>query len=391
MILVLLLKKKTRVNIKQRLSLWPKLTLDPNKKTTWIHAASVGELNGATPLVSKLGDVNIVITCTSLTGLKKAKELSKNSFLLPIDHPIFMIRVVSKVKPSLFLLFETELWPSLLYALKARQVPVVVVNGRISNYTYKSYLKFSPFYKSLLSSIKKVFTLTGLDQERFKKLGALDVQVSGSTKYDVVSTELKEDFVNQLSLKKDAPVFVAGSVRPVEDRMVLTAYKMALSKHSNLQLIIAPRHPERFEDVSRILDEMQIDYHKRSTGENVNSKSVILLDTLGELKQAYSLASFSFVGGTLVDIGGHNPMEAAEFFTPVILGPYTSNIEDVVETFVERNADLQVSSTEDLSEMVDKLISDEGFYLSISEGVRRAFLSQQGSSKMVLDYLGEFV
>lgn len=377
---------------------WTKLGASQEKRI-WLHFASVGEGTGAKSIIARLKkdfpELELVITTTSLTGKSYAKEFSENVFLLPIDSPFLMSKIIAKIKPVAFLLFETELWPTLIYMISERQVPIFVINARISDYSFKNYLKFSFIFKPLMRCFSYIFAQSEKDRERYLKLGALEhkIEVLGSTKYDFagsqISKEERELFAFELGFDPRKTCFVAGSVRPREDAQVIAAYLELKKRYADLQMIIAPRHPERFSSVAELLSKNEIVFHRRSLGKASHKQDVVLLDTLGELNLAYSVASIAFVGGTLVDIGGHNPMEPARFAIPVILGPYTANVEDACRSLEAHEAYLKVDDQNTLAQMILKLLLDESFYKVSSAGAYRAWQAQQGSTERVYAMIKE--
>lgn len=387
-------KKSNSRSLLERLSFgdWVNLRVS-SKKRIWLHFASVGEGSGVKPIVARIQkdfpEVELVITTTSLTGKAFAKQLSKSSFLLPIDNPFLMSRIVDKIGPNIFLLFETELWPALIYQIAERQIPSFIINARISDYSFKNYRLFASVFRPILSTFSGIFVQSEKDQRKYLELGVSNekLQVVGSTKYDfdfsAISKQQRETFFADLGLDREEPCFVAGSVRPEEDEQVILAYLEVKNKYPDLQMIIAPRHPERFTEVAELLSKHGFSFHRRSAGVSSQAQRVVLLDTLGELNLAYSVAHISFVGGTLVDIGGHNPMEPASFAVPVIVGPYTTNIEDVLTSLKAHSAYLKVEDKNALAQMIIKLLADESFYKVSSAGAYQAWQAQQGSTEKV--------
>ncbi|OVE79661.1 hypothetical protein BVY02_02575 [bacterium J17] len=368
----------------------------------WVHAASVGEVVGALPLLAELRaqrpESKILLTTTSVTGRAEAKRRAKADYVLlaPLDHLLVLFRVLGCVRPQILVLVETEIWPSQLLIFSAKAIPIVLVNGRISDSSFPSYSRLGIFFRPLLSRISFFLVQSTLDAERFISLGAQEtrVQVNGSTKYDAgglsVSEEDKKALRSELGLASDAPVFVAGSVRPKEDEIVVDAYRAARGTVPNLQLVIAPRHPERFDEVAKILDKAGLQYGRRSKGEPV-SERVLLLDTLGELGKVYSLCDFSFVGGSLVNIGGHNPLEPASFSKAVIVGPYTHNVRDAVASLKREGGMIEVETCSELTQALLRLTEDVAFRDSVAEAAYRVWQSNNGATKKTLQVLSRYL
>lgn len=369
----------------------------------WIHAASVGELNGLISVVDGIEDdfpeVATFISTTSVTGKHEvvSRKLSEISCLLPFDHPWIVSRVISRLRPKIFVVTETELWPSLLFALHQQRIPILLVNGRLSDFSFPMYYRLRAFTKPVMETFSRLLVQTELDAERFVALGAPveAVEVAGSTKYDQdtphYSARELDSLANGLGLNREFPCFVAGSVRPQEDASVIAAYLSAREVVKNLQMIIAPRHPERFEEVAGLLARYKIDFHRRSDGLATKKVPVVLLDNMGELRRIYSLATFSFVGGTLVNYGGHNPLEPASYKSPVILGPHSSNYRDAVQQLRRAGGMLQVESSDELSGLLIKLSENELFRRSNGEIAYRIWRGNLGATSRVRKWLRYFV
>ena len=369
----------------------------------WFHAASVGEVKGLIPILANLEEIGIrervVLTTTSQTGKQLASEHNSDGFnaLFPIDHPSCITRVLNKITPKIFVCAETELWPNTLLALKRRKVPVVIVNGRISDYSYPRYLRFKGYFAPILSGIDRVLTQSERDAERFLALGTSveAIRVVGSTKYDNIlprysARELYEAFA-RFGIKPRENCFIAGSVRPGEDEIVLEAFLAAKKVLSTLQMIIAPRHPERFDAVAEVLRSRGVSFCRWSEGGKGERADVLLLDTMGELNRAYAAGSCAFVGATLVDIGGHNPMEPAGYRVPVIVGPYHSNITDAVTALESRGAGKIVRDAAELSEALLHFLGDAERNKRSGSLAYSVWKQNVGASKKVVEELSAFL
>lgn len=399
--------REWRLFLAERLSYggWSTLHLKYSYPRIWVHAASMGEVAGASALVNRLKekypDSSIHITTTSLTGKQAVLErkLCDTPCLLPLDHPVFQGRAIDRVRPSLFLLFETELWPNLLFQLNQRRIPVLLINGRISDFSFPKYKRLRSFFRPVLNTIKEFFVQTDLDAKRFALLGAdiKRITVVGSTKFDCsggsfLSEEECLTLRQSLGLTDNGPCFVAGSVRPGEEEIVIRAYLLARKTLGNLQMIFAPRHPERFEESARLLRQYGIDFHRRIGRENTLTKTVVLLDTLGELQQMYALASVTFIGGTLVNIGGHNPLEAASYQVPILVGPYTQNVREIITLLEERGALFIVKDALELSHRLIQILTDDNLRRDMGEKGVEVWKENIGATERVLKaiegYLG---
>ncbi len=387
-----LLNKKLRVDIQERLLFgnWIALELE---RCIWIHAASVGELQGVTPLLSKIRAKTsdpIIITTTSLTGRERASQLPEvgSALLIPYDHPFLIAAAIRKVKPRLFLLFETELWPNLLLQLDKAGVPIALINGRISDQTFPDYVRFKFLVKPLLQTFTKCLVQSSKDRTRFELLGSTNVKIEGSTKYDIdlrdISKEadkLKED----LKCPKDAKLLVCGSVRPGESEIILDAFKRLHSRFPELRLLIAPRHPDQFEVEAKNAAAAGYVVSKRTDPKE--NAEVFILDSLGELKTAYAASTISFVGGTLVNVGGHNPLEPASFSKPILLGPHTQNVEEIADELEESGGAIRVNGSFELSTEVSRLLADDNYLAVVGKHAFEVLKCHSGAVARIMEEL----
>jgi len=372
---------------------------EDGRHRVWFHGASVGEIRGISPLIKKFIQSHsaneVLISTTSLTGRKEAASFCSNSCLLPFDHPFVVRKVIERANPKLFVVTETELWPNMFYALDRKNIPIVLINGRLSDYSFPAYYRFRSLISPALRLIHNVLVQTELDRERFAKLGVDQsrITVVGSTKYDQAPTTLnaseRKARAHLLGLNPDQPCFVAGSVRPQEEQMVIEAYSQAKAQVPNLQMIIAPRHPERFEHVANILSSEGLEFQRRSKGDAQDVKPIHLLDTLGELANAYGIASFSFVGGSLVNIGGHNPLEPAAYRAPVIMGPYTANVRDAISSLKYYGGLCEVNDAKELGDSIVLFSTNENKRTAIGENAYNAWKSNQGATAKVMEVLND--
>jgi len=376
---------------------------DRAKLRIWFHGASVGEINGLGSVFSGVcqqrEDCEIVVSTVSLTGRAAAREKGYGilAALLPFDYPRAVSRVIDRVKPDLFVVTETEIWPTLYQQLKSRGVPILIVNGRISDYSYPNYRRFRFLLSAVFGAVTKVLAQTAKDRERFISLGAREgsVLVSGSTKYDhhegQLSVEQRKSLATSFGLDTERPCFVAGSVRPGEDEVVINAFLAVRSTVPRLQLIIAPRHPDRFDAVASLLEVRRLKFNRRSKLEAVTQADILLLDTIGELRAAYSLSSIAFVGATLVDVGGHNPLEPASYKSPVIVGPYTRNVTDAISELKHVGGVFEVESEERLTQVLRRLCLDEDVRRRAGDGAYKVWKQNQGATEIVLKQILELL
>lgn len=369
----------------------------------WFHAASVGEVGGLAPVVAELGNrvpelaQRMMISTTSLTGREEAlrRGLSGDPpCLLPLDNPYVVRRVLRRATPKIFVAAETEIWPNLFFELHRCSVPIAIINGRISDFSFSRYRRFKHYFKAVLGLVSRVLVQTELDRDRFLELGAISdtVQVVGSTKYDLGLPGVTDRKVvaHSFGLDPDRPVFVAGSVRESEESDVINGYLAARSAVPALQFVIAPRHPQRFDYVARFLAELDVPFSRRSQSRGI-MHSVVLLDTIGELRAAYGVADVAFVGGTLVRVGGHNPLEPAAHACPVVVGPYTNNVRDIISHLRAVGGVVEVGDGTELAKEVISLLTDRERHLKIGVAGRFVAEANSGATARVVDSLVELL
>lgn len=343
----------------QRLSFsLPKFTPD-ERKTVWLHCVSVGEANAARPLVDRLHtdfpDVRLIVSTTTRTGQKLAKELFTKAeavFYVPFDWRWTVRRVLRHFRPTLLVIMETELWLNLIRESCRSHVRVALVNGRMSERSYKRYNAFKKTMKRLFGYFDRALIQTGADANRFMALGmrASKVKVTGNLKFDHSITEaeetLTEEFRTRFGLAGNVPLIIAASTHSPEESWALEAFRKASEtrREDSPRLLIAPRHPERFDEVAQLIANSGFRWTRRSEAakDSDTSADVILLDSIGELRAAFPLAEIVFVGGSLIEHGGQSILEPAAEGKAIIAGPYTHNFKAIVEEFVERDALIQI-------------------------------------------------
>lgn len=335
------------------------------KADIWVHAVSVGEVIAVLPLLKAIKktwpEKKIVLSTITYTGQRVANEKFPEAdriMYLPWDSSLIVKGVAKKIKPDIFFTVETELWPSLFRVLKQQGATVFVMNGRLSVHSFKGYQRIKFFIKDLLSSIDGLYMQDKISAERVLALGApvSHVQVIGNLKFDMNLSKQELSWTKGLK----GPVLTAGSTHRGEDEIILRAFKQTQQQIKGIKLILAPRHPERFDEVEELLKKEQVVYVRRShlkQNDNrlINHADVILLDTIGELSAVYAISAAAFVGGSLVPVGGHNILEPAYWSVPVIFGPHMDNFP-IAENFLEQEAAIQVHSADQLAQAVIKLL-----------------------------------
>lgn len=309
-----------------------------NHNRVWIHTVSVGETIAAIPFIKqyheKHPDIELIVTTTTTTGAQQLNKLDFiRHFYAPLDYPHAIFLFLQQIKPKALIIMETELWPNWLNACQKRNIPTILMNARLSERSCQKYQKlFSVFTQLIGSKLSLVLCQNKNDEERFRRLKVTNTQITGSMKYDLeINTEL---CIRGNDLKKiigDRPIWIAASTHEGEDEIFLAIHKNILSNIPNALLILVPRHPQRFDSVAQKVIKQNFTIARRSMDDIPNADTNVYLgDTLGELILLYQAADVVFIGGSLTDIGGHNPIEPASVSKPLLIGPYYYNFEDIV-------------------------------------------------------------
>ncbi len=392
-------------SLKERLGFHDKEALSSlgDRPRVWFHAASVGEVKVLAAFLphfkSEFPDYEILISTTTKTGKAQAKRLIPDADFftyLPIDLRWCVKKALRSLNPQALIIVETELWPNLLVVARKLSIRVFLINGRISARSFPRYRKFRFFFASVLSGVDTFFMQTETDQERIVGIGAPPekVKILGNTKFDYLS--LKERLVDGdrrdglSELLSRWQVVVAGSTRRGEEQVVLEAFRTLKSNRKNTLLILAPRHLSRLKEVESLLKEGAWRFLRRRQLERVegdNSLEVILLDTMGELLTFYSLAKVAFVGGSLVPVGGHDPLEPAAFAVPVLFGPHMENAADSRDLLLKSGGALEVKSGAELADSLVELFSNEDERRSMGLSAQRVIEENSGTCSKIVEIL----
>lgn len=323
----------------------------------WIHAVSLGETKVAASLVKKIKQEThnslIVISSVTETGHEEAKKAIPQAdykFYLPFDFAWMIKPVLNKVKPDMVIVCESDFWYNFLNSAKQNyHAPVVVVNGKISERSQKRLTKFSWFAHHLLSPIDFFCLQNRHYQDRFQQVGipASKMTITGNMKFDGATTALSAEDLSKLKLQfgiqQDDLVLVAGSTHDPEEKIILTVFEKLLPKFPNLKVIIVPRHPERFNEVANLIEQLRLPYQRFTKLDSGKAAKVILIDAMGVLRQCYQMATAAFVGGSLTSkIGGHNILEPSSYGVPVLFGPHMHQQPELVELVSEYQCGAQV-------------------------------------------------
>ncbi len=381
---------KYRKGLSQRIGL--KLPPRPEKAPIWCHAVSVGEVIAVSELLRQVKarwpGIPLYISTVTATGQETAKsklgDLAEAIFYLPFDIPPVVKAVVERVNPRLFLLVETELWPGLIMELKERGIPQVLINGRLSPGSFRNYHAFKRLMVPLLLGFHRLCMQSRRDAARMVSLGAPAHRVimTGNLKYDTILASLDgieaSQVRSELGIPENAKVVVAGSTHQGEEEALLGVLSRCVGQDDTL-LVLAPRHPERWDEVARLIEARGIPLARRSRGEPLNHARVMLLDTMGELATSYAAANVAFVGGSLAEVGGHNPLEPAALGVPVVTGPHLFNFQEISQMLTGAGGMKVCSNPEQVVNTICGLLEDKRAASLMGEKGKKAVFQNKGA------------
>ena len=345
-----------------------------SKDAIWIQVVSVGEVNLIENLLKRLKEVYdypIVVSTTTLTGnrvaIKKYSSIAKVIFF-PFDISLIIQKVIKAIKPKIFIAVETEVWPNLFYHLEKKNIPIVIINGRISDKAFDRYKSFKLFMKKFINKCDYIGVQNKIYKERFSFLGANPDKLitSGNMKFESIAVDqerllrIKNTYTSALK-RENRLVIIAASTHSPEEKMVMDTYKDIFTKERLLSLVIAPRHPQRVGLVEKIITSQGFNPVRVSKffSSPHSKRSVFILDTVGDLLYFYSIADICFLGGSLIPCGGHNILEPIYFLKPTLFGPYMDNFKDIESIVLEKKAGLRVDNQEELKQSLLRLIKDD--------------------------------
>jgi 3-deoxy-D-manno-octulosonic-acid transferase len=400
LLVIVLVSGKHRRGLSERLGLFPSLAVKKTAggKRVWIHAASIGEINAARLLIERLKanfpELSFTVTTMTLHGRDygRAKLGSDITCLLaPLDVPFVVDRFISILKPDVYVLLETELWPLVITKAKRSGAATILLNGRISNRSIGGYRRLRFIFKAVLQQFDEIGVIGSVDYQRFVLLGAKPgaVSITGNIKYDVKlpenNSEIRQKNRSLLGIDEDQKVFIAGSTHEPEEELLLPIYKRLSKAYSQLWLI-APRHLSRVEQIEKLLDAGNIDYDLFSNCKNgtPHRHSLVLVDTFGDLAELYSVASFVFIGGSFSNHGGHNLMEAAIWSNALFFGPFMQDFQEAADDIVKAGGAVCVESPAELEEQLVRLSVDKRVLHKLSACAEAAAEAhQQAASRQV--------
>jgi 3-deoxy-D-manno-octulosonic-acid transferase len=415
----------------------------PEKKCIWLHAVSVGEVNAAKTIVEELKntflDFEIVISTTTDTGFARATNIFGEKFKVfyfPFDFSWIMLRAFRRIRPSICLLMEQEVWPNFVHFAHQSDIPVIVVNGRISDKAFARYEKLKLISKIIYRKVTLILAQTDQYAQRFITIGTPEdkVIVTGSLKYDTAQITNKVDGADALAAQLNischcepersdgvaiskrteeiasvAPLprndviegerlWVAGATGPDEEKILLDVFSNLIKQRQfkDLRLAIVPRKPERFDEVAQLIKDTGFDFVRYSSIKNTDAKCpdktpVILGDTMGDLRKFYSLSTIIFVGRSLVPMGGSDMMEAAALGKPTIFGPHAFNFRQAVDALLKDDGAVMVKDEQDLLQTMQKCLTDKDFTQKIAKNGREVIKKNQGATAKTITQIAKFL
>lgn len=400
----LLIKGKFHAGYMQRLSFLPE-KIKRMEEPIWIHAVSVGEAMLALKLAGAIKENTsrkVVISTTTTTGqdilLKDRSNVVDASFYYPCDLSFVVSRVIKAISPGLFVLIETEIWPNMLRELKKQEIPVILANGRISEKSFRNYMKISFFTRRILRCIDVFCMQAEKDAERIECLGAETerLRITGNMKFDE-PLKRPDKIIERKDLidHEGGHIVVAGSTHSPEETIILEVFRKLKEGEGSLKLILAPRHIERAESIRAQIKRLELKWQNISDivkGRDVDAEAdIILVDTIGHLKGLYALADISYIGGSMVPKGGQNPIEAAMWKVPVVFGRYMFNFRSISEEFLKKGAALQVEDPEALLSTLKELLNDPEKRKRMGARAQQVLNDNRGAVKATFEQINELL
>ena len=388
---------KYRSGLPERLGFAPARLNDAQPGSIWVHAVSVGEVLAVSRLISELQrqypDKQIFVSTTTATGQKLARQRfgENRVFFMPLDFGFAVRRYLNALKPQLIVIAETEFWPNLLHLARKRQTSVAIVNARISDRSFPRYKRFKWFFGRVLSEVDLFLAQTAEDAQRLREIGAPTerVRVSGNLKFDIHPNAQPALIAGlRAAIGKDSPTIVCGSTAEGEEEPLLAAFKTVQQQFPETVMVLAPRHPERFEKVAELLSSEGFSLQRRTQWQPAQPirGGIFLLDSVGDLAAVYELADIAFVGGSLVPTGGHNILEPAQYGAAVLVGPHTFNFREIVSIF-ELGGAVKTVTAEALPAQFISLLEHPEERQRMGHLAKDLFAKHAGATRRTLDAL----
>lgn len=382
---------------------------DRSSAVIWIHAVSLGETRAAEPLIDALcqryPQHRILLTHMTPTGRAAGAEIAKRrpdrvvQSYLPYDMPYAVRRFFAAFRPVIGIVVETETWPNLLAIAREQRIPMALVNARLSEKSYKSAMRVAVLMRETMRYFTLVLAQSKVDAERLRRLGAREVHVIGNIKFDFATDQTLVDRGAQWrNAQREQPVWLLASTRESEEAMLLDALRADGNANRNAIVIIVPRHPQRFDEVARLIESRDIRFQRRTTatdqasGQQSGSDPDFLLgDTVGEMAMYYAMADVALIGGSLARLGGHNLIEACAVGTPVVIGPHTFNFEQATVDAIEAGAAVRVADAAEAFATMASIANDPQRRRRMSDAALRFSAAHRGATLRTVERLAPLI
>jgi 3-deoxy-D-manno-octulosonic-acid transferase len=388
------LEERARLGERQGWSSRPR----PHGHLVWVHGASIGEALSLLPVVERLTQRGLAVLVTSGTRTSAAlvqRRLPPGSMhqFVPLDVPRYIRRFLDHWQPDLALVAESEIWPNTILELERRQVPLILVNGRMSDRSFQRWQRLPSMIGALLRRFALCLAQTHEDAERLARLGAPHVAVAGNLKFDAAPPPADSRALAQLSgLVAGRPVWLAASTHPGEEEIILEAHKLLAVRHPHLLTVLVPRHPDRGPEIAALAEKAGQRAVRRSQNQPPDrATDVYIADTIGEMGLFYRLTPLVFVGGTLVPVGGHNPIEPAKLGAAIMHGPHTHSAREIYEALDAARGALAVKDERALARALTELLSDPGLTRQMARAATDAVVALGGAVDRTLQSIEPFI
>lgn len=366
-----------------------------SKPVIWLHTVSVGETRAAASLVGALQSQfphhQILLTHTTPTGRAASEQLFGDQVLrvyLPYDYPFAVKLFLQHFQPQIGILLETEIWSNLIHQCRIRSLPLLLLNARLSEKSARGYARFAKLTRSALSELTGIAAQTPEDARRLTELGARNVQIMGNLKYDIAPPAAMLTLGQQLRAQfgQHRKIFLAASTREGEESLILAAIKNF--DLPDLLIVLVPRHPQRFADVEKLLQQLNLSYQKRSDQQAIAVQTkVVLGDSMGEMFAYYAACDVAFIGGSLLPFGGQNLIEASAVGRPVLIGPYTYNFEQATELALAAGAALRIENANELQQKIQELFGQPQRLAKMGSAGLQFVKSNTGATEKALNLI----
>ena len=386
------LDKGYLTNFHHRFGIYKKIS---SQKHIWFHAVSLGEVISSETIIRRLlNDTNLVLTTSTPTGYREAKKIYGNDVKIvyaPWDFIFFVKGFIKNFNPIALILFETEVWPSMIYLSEKRKIPIILSNARLSESSYKKYLLLSFFTKYIFKKLSLVLAQSNRHVKNFKNIGIQESKIKqvGSVKFDTNKIKTTESNLKEYA----GNLILATSTHVGEDEIIIDAYCKLRIEFPDLKLIIVPRHPERSDSVLKILENRNINSNISSRIPNeMDSLSAVVINTTGLLNSLYKLANVAFIGGSLLNkYGGHNIIEPASNKCAFIVGPYMRNFKDILGLFKDQHACMEINNSDELFNAYKELLNNNELRVNMIDNASMVVSNNSGSSEKQYKYIIEII